>query len=108
MDIVLALTLEWHDGRLEWGQYDWSDTPIRTLQVDSNEIWTPNIDLANRNHDYPAATEKKLATTIRYDGKISFNNYDTVLYDISLKEMNTKKMLRKSETISIVSCPCQH
>ena len=74
MDVVLALTMEWDDGRLKWFRYDWSDIPVKTLQVDSEEIWTPNIDLANRNHDYPPAAEQHLETTIRHDGKISLNN----------------------------------
>ena len=95
MDVVLALTLEWHDGRLKWNQYDWSNTPIRTLQVDSSDIWTPNIDLANRNHDYSPTTERHLETTIRFDGKISFKNYDTILHNISTIEMNYKNCLGK-------------
>ena len=71
MDVVLALTLEWHDGRLTWGQHDWSDTPINTLQIDSEDIWTPHIDLANRIHDFSPITERYLESTIRFDGKIS-------------------------------------
>ena len=74
LDVVLALTMEWDDGRLKWPQYEWSDIPVRTLQVDSDDIWTPNIDLANRNHDHPPGYERHLETTIRNDGKISFNN----------------------------------
>lgn len=77
MDIVLALTLEWYDWRLEWDEYEWGETVIKTLQVDSSDIWTPNIDLANRNHDFSLTNERHLETTIRFDGKISLNNYDT-------------------------------
>ena len=69
MDVVLALTLEWQDGRLTWGQYAWSDTPIKTIQVDSSDIWTPHIDLANRIHNYSPITERYLDTTVRFDGK---------------------------------------
>ena len=74
MDVVLALTLVWQDGRLTWNPYQWNDgayTPIKTLKVDSEDIWTPNIDLANRIHDYSPMTERYLETTIRFDGKIS-------------------------------------
>ena len=74
MDVVLALTMEWDDGRLQWNRYEWSDIPVKTLQVDSDDIWTPNIDLANRNHDHPPGYERHLETTIRNDGKNSFNN----------------------------------
>ena len=69
MDVVLALTMEWQDGRLTWGRYDWSDIPIKTLQVDSEDIWTPHIDLANRIHD--RFDERYLDTTLRFDGTIS-------------------------------------
>ena len=80
LDVVLALTIEWVDGRLIWKPYQWGDIQVKTLQVDSDDIWTPNIDLANRNHDYPPAAEQNLETTIRFDGKISFNNYRITRY----------------------------
>ena len=69
MDVVLALTLEWFDGRLKWDQYSWSKTPVKTLQVDSTDIWTPHIDLSNRIHDYSPMSEEYLKSTIRSDGK---------------------------------------
>ena len=76
MDVVLALTLEWFDGRLKWDQYSWSKTPVKTLQVDSTDIWTPHIDLSNRIHDYSPMSEEYLKSTIRSDGKnASFQCY---------------------------------
>ena len=76
MDVVLALTLEWFDGRLKWDQYSWSKTPVKTLQVDSTDIWTPHIDLSNRIHDYSPMSEEYLKSTIRSDGKnASFKCY---------------------------------
>ena len=65
---VLAVTMEWQDGRLTWGEFNWSDIPIKTLQVDSEDIWTPHIDLANRIHD--RFDERYLDTTLRFDGTI--------------------------------------
>ena len=73
MDVVVALTLEWQDGRLKWGQWDWSTIPVKTIQVDSGDIWTPHIDLANRIHDYSPITERYLETTVRFDGTIKVN-----------------------------------
>ena len=68
MDAVVALTLEWIDGRLMW---DCSHEPIfKTIKVDSETIWTPNIDFANRIHDYSPITERPLKSRVRFDGKI--------------------------------------
>ena len=71
MDFVLALTLEWTDARLKWNEREWSGTPIRSIQVDSDKIWTPNIDIANRIHDYSPGSERYLKATVQSDGKIS-------------------------------------
>ena len=73
MDVVLALTLEWQDGRLKWGPWDWSIIPVKTIQVDSEDIWTPHIDLPNRIHNYSPITERYLETTVRYDGTMKVN-----------------------------------
>ena len=69
MDLVLALTLEWKDPRLFWNAYK-SGVPIKSIQVDSEKIWTPNIDLANRVHDYSPVTERYLKATVQSDGMI--------------------------------------
>ena len=75
MDLVLALTLEWKDPRLVWNKYRWSEVPIRSIQVDSEKIWTPNIDLANRVHDYSPVTERYLKATVQSDGMIPNFSY---------------------------------
>ena len=76
MDLVLALTLEWEDSRLQWNGTEW-----RSIQVASAKIWTPNIDLANRIYDYSPVTERYLKATIESDGKISdfgYKSFDLV------------------------------
>ena len=70
MDLVLALTLEWTDARLKWNEREWSNTPVRSIQVDSDYIWTPNIDLANRMHDYSPMTERPLKATVQSNGNL--------------------------------------
>ena len=71
MDIVIALTLEWTDPRLAWNETLWSRTPIKSIQVDSDQIWTPNIDIANRIHDYAPETERFLKASIQNNGKMN-------------------------------------
>ena len=79
MDVVLALSLEWEDTRLVWGENDFG-YPIYTIQVNSEDIWTPNIDLANRIHNYSPNTERYLKTTVGNDGKGISECNDTLVY----------------------------
>ena len=47
MDLVLALTIKWEDKRLRWNKYEWGNLlslPVNTIQVSSDEIWTPRTD----------------------------------------------------------------
>ena len=47
MDLVLALTIKWEDKRLRWNKYEWGtllSLPVNTIQVSSDEIWTPGTD----------------------------------------------------------------
>ena len=47
MDVVLALTIKWEDKRLRWNKYEWGrllSIPVNTIQVSSDEIWTPRTD----------------------------------------------------------------
>ena len=66
MDLVLALSLEWYDTRLQWKPSE--EMPIREIRVKNEDIWTPKIDLANRiyNHDL----EIDLKASVRFNGKI--------------------------------------
>ena len=68
MDLVIALSMEWNDGRLKWDPDRFNDKPIRELRVENNKIWTPKIDLANRiySHDW----EIDLKASVRFNGKI--------------------------------------
>ena len=70
MDIVVALSLEWIDPRLKWdfGQFD---VPIREIRVDSKDIWTPNIDLANRIYNFSPTSEIHLQATISHIGNVT-------------------------------------
>ena len=68
MDVVLALSLEWNDTRLVWGANDFG-YPVYAIQVNSEDIWTPNVDLANRIHNYSPNTERYLKTTVGNDCK---------------------------------------
>ena len=70
MDLVLALNVEWTDTRLKWNQTDFGDFPIKEIQVDTQDIWTPHIDLANPIHNYSPNTERFLKATVGYNGKI--------------------------------------
>ena len=40
------------------------------MEVNSADIWTPHVDLANRIHDVSPMEERYLDATIRFDGKI--------------------------------------
>ena len=71
MDLVLALSIEWKDTRLMWNETDFGEFPIKEIQVDTQDIWTPHIDLANRIHNYSPNTERYLKATVGNDGKIS-------------------------------------
>ena len=64
------LNVEWTDTRLKWNQTDFGDFPIKEIQVDNQDIWTPHIDLANRIHNYSPNTERSLKATVGYNGKI--------------------------------------
>ena len=70
MDVVLALSLEWFDPRLTWNLTveDTNINPVRKIRIDSSEIWTPNIDLANRIYNYSPEKETILKATIGYKG----------------------------------------
>ena len=97
MDVVLALTIEWYDKRLVWGLYDHTQEyaiPIKTIEVSSDQIWTPRIDIANRLHDYSPSTERLLHSTVRFDG-INQDSY-------RLHEFR----FRSSKTISLISNAC--
>ena len=69
MDIVIALSLEWIDPRLEW-DFDQFDVPIRDIRVNSKDIWTPNIDLANRIYNFSPGSEIHLKATISHKGNL--------------------------------------
>ena len=64
MDIVIALSLEWIDPRLKWN-FDQFDIPIRDIRVNSKDIWTPNIDLANRIYNFSPTSEIHLKASLR-------------------------------------------
>ena len=69
MDAVVALTLEWIDGRLTWEPVDVANGHLlKTIEVDSETIWTPNVDFANRIHDYSPITERPLKSTVHFTG----------------------------------------
>ena len=67
MDLVLALSLEWYDTRLQWKPSE--EMPIREIRVKSEDIWTPKIDLANRI--YKHHWEIDLKATVGFNGKIT-------------------------------------
>ena len=73
MDVVIALSLEWIDPRLSWSLTveDTYVNPVRQIRIDSSEIWTPNIDLANRIYNYSPERETNLKATIGYKGNKS-------------------------------------
>ena len=99
MDVVLALTIEWYDKRLVWGLYDYTQEyaiPIKTIEVSSDQIWTPRIDIANRLHDYSPSTERLLHSTVRFDGNSEKN----------LQNYHLSPVFRPSETIPIISNAC--
>ena len=70
MDIVIALSLEWIDPRLKW-DYNQFDVPIRDIRVDSKDIWTPNIELANRIFKFSPGSEIHLKATISHKGNLT-------------------------------------
>lgn len=70
MDLVLALSTEWNDTRLMWKENNFGRFPVKAIQVNSEDIWTPNIDLANRIHNYSPNTERYLKTTVEHNGKV--------------------------------------
>ena len=70
MDIVIALSLEWIDPRLKW-DYNQFDVPIRDIRVNSKDIWTPNIDFANRIFNLSPTSEIHLQATISHIGNVT-------------------------------------
>ena len=70
MDLVLALSLEWNDTRLMWNENDFGDLPVKAIQVATEDIWTPNIDLANRIHNYSPNTERYLKAIVSNSGRL--------------------------------------
>ena len=70
MDIVIALSLEWIDPRLKWDSNQF-DVPIREIRVNSKDIWTPNIDFANRIFVFSPTSEIHLKTTISHKGNLT-------------------------------------
>ena len=69
MDIVIALSLEWIDSRLQWNAREF-DTPIREIRVNSKDIWTPHVDFANRIYNFAPNLEPNLKATISHKGEI--------------------------------------
>ena len=70
MDIVIALSLEWIDPRLKW-EIRRYDTPIKEIRVDSNDLWTPNVDLSNRIYNFSPEKEILLKATISNKGNVT-------------------------------------
>ena len=70
MDIVIALSLEWIDPRLKWDSNQF-DVPIRDIRVKSKDIWTPNIDFANRIFDFSPTSEIDLKATVSHEGNVT-------------------------------------
>ena len=91
MDLVIALSMEWNDGRLKWDPYRFDDKPIRELRVENNKIWTPKIDLANRIHEFDS--EIDLKATVGYDGKKTTFNQIFIITPI-LHHYYTMNLLR--------------
>ena len=71
MDIVIALSLEWIDPRLQWHFFsDWFGD-VKEIRVNSKDIWTPNIDLANRIYNFSPTSEIDLQATISDIGNVT-------------------------------------
>ena len=70
MDIVIALSLEWIDPRLKW-EISWFSIPIKEIRVDSNDLWTPNVDLSNRIYNFSPEKEIHLKATISHEGNLT-------------------------------------
>ena len=70
MDIVIALSLEWIDPRLKWDSVD-VPTFLKDIRVNSKDIWTPNIDFANRIFVFSPTSEIHLKTTISHKGNLT-------------------------------------
>ena len=68
MDIVIALSLEWIDSRLKW---NYNTAPIREIRVSSRDIWTPNVDFANRLFNFSPEIEIDLKATISHTGNVT-------------------------------------
>ena len=73
MDVVLALSLEWIDPRLTW-EFD-QNIPIREIRVDSRDLWTPKIDLANRIYNFSPEKEIHLKATVGHKGNKNYIIY---------------------------------
>ena len=71
MDIVIALSLEWIDPRLKWDKDQFGDVPIKDIRVKSKDIWTPNIDFANRIFDFSPTSEIDLKATVSHEGNVT-------------------------------------
>ena len=57
--------------RLKWGIYDNHKLiPIKTIDVNNDQIWSPRIDIANRLHNFSPSTERELYSTVRFDGEL--------------------------------------
>ena len=70
MDIVIALSLEWIDPRLTWNPNQF-DVPIKDIRVKSTDIWTPNIDFANRIFNFSPGSEIHLKATVSHEGNVT-------------------------------------
>ena len=68
IDATITTTMSWIDLRLRWNLNDFGN--INQIECLPSHIWTPDIDVINRVHDFSATNEKPQMATIEHNGNV--------------------------------------
>ena len=76
-DLTVSMGLAWLDDRLSWKMEDFNG--IAAISVALDDIWTPDVQIINRGHDFSTRDEYK------YKAKIYSSGYVYVIRNYRFK-----------------------
>ena len=54
-DATIAVSMQWNDHRLKWDTEEYGR--VQLIRVRKEEVWTPDLHIVNRIHDFAKADE---------------------------------------------------
>ena len=110
MDAAIITSVYWYDRRLTWNPTDFND--IKTIRVQENEIWVPDLNVVNRL--WEITKEKVPKVKINYQGAIQYTRHERIRaifspditnfpYDGQYTQLRIASMDNSDKTVQILT-----